>query len=224
MFEPLLASHLPVVSWRRPALIALLTHGAVIAAAAAATAGGEAPSPAARDTIRLDLQLKQHPSPPTPPAPALPGAPFVPPVDFRHRPELRLDLPLSPLPSVPEILRARSIHAGDPPASFGGGGLPADSAFWESDVDRLPELTGEVVPRYPSSLERSGLSGSVELEYVISAAGRVDSTTVRVLMSSHPVFTRSAIDALLRARFKPALRGGRPVPVRVHQKFRFVVR
>jgi periplasmic protein TonB len=224
MFETLLASHLPAMRWRPPALIALLLHGLIIGAAAAMSGRGSTPPAAERDTIRLDLPLRQPPSPPSPPAPALPGAPFVPPVDFRRRPEIRLDFPLSPPPSVLGILGDRQTHAGDPGIAFGGGASPADSAFSTGDVDRLPELTGEVLPRYPSSLQRSGLSGVVELEYVISAAGRVDSTTVRALISSHPEFVRSAIDALLQARFKPALRAGRPVPVRVQQKFRFVVR
>jgi periplasmic protein TonB len=91
-----------------------------------------------------------------------------------------------------------------------------------SEVDELPQLQGELVPRYPAALQRTGVSGVVELEYVISLAGHVDPRSIRVLESTHPAFSAAAADAVGHARFRPARRNGRPVAVRVRQTIRFV--
>jgi protein TonB len=100
----------------------------------------------------------------------------------------------------------------------------ADGVLSLGEVDRLPELAGQIRPEYPEALRATGASGAVELEYVIAANGRIDSGMVRSLISSHPAFTRAAVAALLRARFRPGLRAGRPVAVRVRQRIRFEAR
>jgi protein TonB len=103
-----------------------------------------------------------------------------------------------------------------------GDTLELDSVLGVADVGRPPELADEVQPKYPEVLRGSGLGGVVELEYVISSKGRVGRGSMQVRSSSHPAFSRAAIDALLDARFRPALRNGRPVAVRVRQAIRFV--
>jgi TonB family protein len=96
-----------------------------------------------------------------------------------------------------------------------------DSAFAVADLDRLLELHG-VNPRYPEVLRRSRLDGIVELEYVISAGGLVEAGTIQVRSSPHVAFSKSARDAVRNARFKPALRGERPVAVLVRQRIHFL--
>jgi protein TonB len=88
----------------------------------------------------------------------------------------------------------------------------------------LPELAEDLRPRYPEMLRQAGVSGEVELEYVVLESGRVDSASVRVLASTHPAFSEAAREALQRARFKPAHRGAGPVPVTVRQTLHFVSR
>jgi len=51
----------------------------------------------------------------------------------------------------------------------------------------------------------------------------VDTTSIQVMTSDDPQFTRSVREALDHMRFRPALRGGRPVRQRVQQKFRFQI-
>jgi protein TonB len=105
-----------------------------------------------------------------------------------------------------------------------GVGPMADSArvrFATAEVDQLPELRGSMNPLYPERLKRAGVSGSVQVEYVILPNGRADSASVRVIDSTEPEFTTSVIRAVLSASFKPARRQGRPVPVLVQQTIRF---
>ena len=100
--------------------------------------------------------------------------------------------------------------------------IALDTVLALGDVDRLPEMVEEIRPHYPEALRGVGLSGAVELEYVIGTSGRVDTASVVIRSSSHPLFTQSAIAALGGARFRPALRSGRPVAVLVRQRIRFV--
>jgi len=102
-----------------------------------------------------------------------------------------------------------------------GGSSPLDTVLATASVDRLPELVNGLNPGYPEVLQGSSLSGVVELEYVISAAGKVEASTVQIRTSTHVAFSRSARDALRDARFTPALVRGRPVPVLVRQRIRF---
>jgi protein TonB len=227
MFEMLLASDVGSLSWKRSAVLAIALHGAAVAVV---TGGTDAPyeRPLPRDTIRVDLRLAQafrprpwlqepHQSPelPTPPAVVIPAMRFDGPVL-----DLRVATVAPPGPS--------SAHRFTSPGSLG---LPpgrelrlVDSILSVTDVDRSPELAGEVRPRYPEVLQGSGLNGLVELEYVISSNGRVDRATMQVRTSPHRAFSRAAIDALADARFRPALRHGVPVPVRVRQSIRFLSR
>jgi len=95
------------------------------------------------------------------------------------------------------------------------------SVFGAVEVDELPELMAEFRPRYPDGLRRAGVSGLVQLQYVVGSDGRVAERSVRVLTSSHPAFLLAALLALRDSHFKPARRGGRPAAVLVQQTIRF---
>jgi TonB family protein len=93
-----------------------------------------------------------------------------------------------------------------------------------AEVDVLPQLTGHLQPNYPEALRRTGVSGQVVLEYVIGSGGWVDSSSMRILLSTHPAFSTAAIEALHGLRFSPARRSGRAVAVLVRQTIRFEIR
>jgi protein TonB len=224
MFDTLLASkvsHRPQV---RSSLMALSLHVAGALAAMGATArSGAMFQPPVRDTIRLDLTrlrapehrrsdrtapLGQSPLTPAPPLPPLAAPSGVPPLDLRSA-ESPLDL------------RALTELA---PDSGGTVGSPAAVVGMPTDVDVLPLLTSPLQPHYPEVLRRTGVSGEVLLEYVVGSTGRVDSSSVRIVRSSHPGFSSAALQALAGARFRPALRSGRPAAVRVQQTIRFEIR
>jgi TonB family protein len=102
--------------------------------------------------------------------------------------------------------------------------LVADSVFSALEVDRTVErYDGSAAPVYPPELIARGVEGMVQAMYVVDTAGRVDTSSIEVVASDNPQFTRSVREALDRMRFRPALRGGRPVRQRVQQKFRFQI-
>lgn len=226
MFETLVESNVARRPRTRPALAALLLHLAVVAGAISATANARnSLGTVARDTIRLELAQafmpeRRHSGPVAPraPRPELPPAPPAPQVS-----------PIVPGVEPPRLrlsridLAALGLTATGPVSSESTAGSgPAGSVLSVTEVDELPELQGELRPRYPAALQQAGVSGVVELEYVISEAGRVDSSSIRVLGSTHPAFSAAAGDAVGRGRFRPARRNGRPVAVLVRQTIRFV--
>ena len=93
--------------------------------------------------------------------------------------------------------------------------------FSSVEVDELPELVRELRLRYPVGLERAGVSGVVQVEYVVGSDGRVDPQSVRALSSTHPAFHPGCAGGVARRRFKPARRGGRSIAVLVQQTIRF---
>jgi len=102
--------------------------------------------------------------------------------------------------------------------------LVADSVFSVLEVDRMVErYEGSAAPAYPPELIAMGIEGVVQAIYVVDTAGWVDTASIEVMTSDDPRFTRSVREALDRMRFRPALRGGRPVRQRVQQKFRFQI-
>ncbi len=100
--------------------------------------------------------------------------------------------------------------------------LPLDTAFSVFEVDETVErYEGSAAPVYPPDLAASGTEGRVHAMYVVDTAGRVDTTTIRVMRSDDPRFTASIRTALGGMLFRPAKRAGKPVRQLVEQKFRF---
>jgi TonB family protein len=106
-----------------------------------------------------------------------------------------------------------------PPSRF----IP-DTAFSVLEVDRIVErYESSAAPIYPRDLMAIGAEGLVDAIYVVDTAGRVDTTTIRVVHSDDPRFTESVRTALGQTRFRPALRAGKTVRQLVEQKFRFKI-
>lgn len=97
-----------------------------------------------------------------------------------------------------------------------------DTAFSVLEVDEEVERhEWSAAPLYPPELLAQGAEGVVFALFVVDTTGLVDSTSVRVLSSPHPMFTASVRDALVQMHFKPAIRGGEKVRQLVEQHFRF---
>ena len=111
------------------------------------------------------------------------------------------------------------------PRSESGEGFGADRLLAHGVQLCRGGRASRVGPGAPSALsgglERAGVSGVVQVEYVVGSDGRVDPQSVRVLASTHPAFLLAALEALRDARFKPARRGGRSIAVLVQQTIRF---
>ena len=92
-------------------------------------------------------------------------------------------------------------------------------------------VTGEMVrpvllvkgePEYPRAARQAGLGGRVTLRAVIAEDGSVEA--VEVLSSSNSLFDSSAVDAVRKWRYRPALMNGRPVRVYFSVVVNFIVR
>ena len=69
-------------------------------------------------------------------------------------------------------------------------------------------------PQYPSSLKKKGVEGRVLIELVVDNKGAVVSAKVKST-SGHKAFDDAALKAAKRTKFKPAIRGGKPVKAKV---------
>ena len=88
----------------------------------------------------------------------------------------------------------------------------------------MPEVISEKKPEYTSAAMRAKVQGTVEVEAIVNMDGTV--TDARVVRSLDDRFglDEKAIEAVRLWRFRPAMKGGRPVPVRVVIELTFTLR
>ena len=90
-----------------------------------------------------------------------------------------------------------------------------------SELDRIPEAIVQTPPTFPYSLKEESPSARVRLGFIVSSKG--DVIMPYVISSTHRGFERPALDAVLKWKFKPGMRGGRKVNTRVEQPIDFKV-
>lgn len=88
-----------------------------------------------------------------------------------------------------------------------------DRARATGDVDVLPVPVKQVSPVFPPMQRRNGRVGEVRLRFVVNTEGRTEH--IRVVSSPHPDFEEAAVKAFSQWIFKPGLRDGQPVNVRM---------
>ena len=89
-------------------------------------------------------------------------------------------------------------------------------------VDKLPQPTRRVSPRYPSSAREKGVTGFVSFSIVVDQQGNI--TSSKVIESNPPgVFDYAATEAIKKWKFTPALYKGEPQAVKVNQIIRFTL-
>jgi protein TonB len=95
----------------------------------------------------------------------------------------------------------------------GDGDVAPTGTFSSNLVDRQAELSNrEDVVRalerlYPTSLRERGIEGTVQVQFVVTAEGRVDMSTVKILSSTNSQFAEAAKRAMQEFRFRPARKG-----------------
>jgi TonB family protein len=115
----------------------------------------------------------------------------------------------SMLPSTPDATMSDDERPGQP--------------LTPVQVDEPAEVIQQGAVRYPAALERAGIGGRVELEYVVDSLGQAESGSLRVIEGGHPAFEAAARAAVLESRNRPARAGGRPVRQLVRQRLSFQV-
>jgi TonB family protein len=130
----------------------------------------------------------------------------------------------SPGVVFPSSLLAKLKHLGEPGVGTGRGTgratgpeLPIppepqgkDTAAAPTSVDTRPVLLSRVKPRYTDQARQNRIQGTVILRVLVSAEGSV--TQVRVVRGLPDGLTEQAVEAARQAKFKPALKDGKPVP------------
>ena len=119
---------------------------------------------------------------------------------------------------------ARSV-----PAGSGGGQAArtldltsADPGDWRGR-DLLMHIISSTKPRYPETLRQSGIDGRVLVQFAVDTTGRVDMNSIRVLQSTHDLFTQSVRTALGSFRFKPAEANGKRTAALAEMPFEFQI-
>jgi TonB family protein len=103
----------------------------------------------------------------------------------------------------------------------GGGGGGADYArtFRVHEVTRRAQITSKPEPLYTEEARKNGVTGTVRLRLVLSAAGRV--TGITPLTKLPDGLTEKAIEAARKINFTPAEKDGRKVSQYVTIEYNF---
>jgi TonB family protein len=90
---------------------------------------------------------------------------------------------------------------------------PPTGTFSANLVDRAASLSNrDEITRllqrfYPAALRDAGVEGSVQVQFVVGADGRVDMQSVEIISTTHSMFTEASLRALREFRFRPARKG-----------------
>ena len=99
---------------------------------------------------------------------------------------------------------------------------PRQRLFRVDEVTRQPVRTRYVQPSYPRAARRRGIDGTVAVEFTIDAEGMVRDAVV-ASDGGQPTLADAALEAVRLWRFRPALREGQAVAVRLRQPIRFTL-
>lgn len=89
------------------------------------------------------------------------------------------------------------------------------------ELERHPQPVLQAAPTYPISMRREGVSATVIVQFVVDVDGRVLEPVA--VESTHSAFNDAAIAGVARWKFRPGMRGGRKVNVRMQVPIIFEV-
>lgn len=110
-------------------------------------------------------------------------------------------------------------------AGGGGGGSPGGSGrivLEPGQADQNPEVVDAPAPELPAKAREAGVSGTFEAIFVVSAEGRPTQIQVRGEPAGYG-FEEAITKSIKRRRYKPAMQGGAPVPMKLSVPFDFAV-
>jgi len=109
-------------------------------------------------------------------------------------------------------INAEKIPAGtfgDVSGILEGTGWDKDAAVRLADLDGTPRTRAQASPIYPFEAKRTGMTGTVNVEFTVDESGGV--LNPRVIESTNTIFNESAMHAVSKWKFEPGKRGGRAV-------------
>lgn len=143
---------------------------------------------------------------------------------------VKLQLEMSPPNSFARTCSAKFHSEADDlsvlESAVNASGLPGtDQVYFEFQVEKQAvPIRGTLSLKHPEMLRSARVEGEVLAQFVVDSTGSVDVASIKVLKSSHGLFSQAVRDALKSARFSPAEIGGRKVSQLVQQPFNFTLR
>jgi len=100
------------------------------------------------------------------------------------------------------------------------------TAFRLTEVDQPPRVLRSIPPRYPFVAQRKGLEGRIVVRFVVNAEGDVLEPEVSQVEPPDiaGVFEEAALQAVVRYKFKAAVKDGEPVDCIVKLPILFEIR
>lgn len=172
---------------------------------------------AATQVVTTDNSVQPPPPPPEDQPP--------PPEEEEELDEPEMEEPPPPM-TLSQLEMALNPGSGDAVGDFGFGdfntgidALEGMQIFSLADVDKKPAALVWVDPVYPYNMLQNKIRGSVTVEFVLDAKGKVH--RARAIKSTHREFETSAIEAVQRSTWQPASKDGTPVNCRVRVPVNF---
>ena len=97
----------------------------------------------------------------------------------------------------------------------------SEQVYAGEDLDSPPKLVNPsrtarlVAESYPSALKRMGVAGQAQVQFIVEANGKVDPSTVEIVVASTPAFGAAAKDVIPKIEFFPGKAKGQAVRSRV---------
>jgi TonB family protein len=96
------------------------------------------------------------------------------------------------------------------------------TTYKEFQVEQPAHLAaGNAPPTYPDMLRAAGVDGDVLVQFVVDTTGHADMRTLKILKSTHDLFTAAVRDALAKMEFAPAEVGHKKVKQLLQMPFEF---
>lgn len=101
------------------------------------------------------------------------------------------------------------------PTRFGNmtSGMNVGGVFRLTELDRIPKTRFQMSPVYPFEAKQRGMTGTVQIEFTVDENGRVSDP--RIIDTPDRMFNEPTIAAVLKWRFEPGVRHGKPVRFRM---------
>lgn len=223
MLRLLLESNARRFQFRQGALVSVVTHTVLIAAAA--TAGQEGArvqvEEAAERSVTFFLPVNRTTTPP----PRQESIQFHRPGDragnsgFEERKVDKASPVQAPIVGAgPE--EGKPEEASEPVDPTAIYDTVATAVEVDSMVARYPD---SAAPSYPQKLLELKVEGGAYVQFVVDTTGFADTLSFRVISTTHPEFAASVREALPRMRFSPAILRSKKVRQLVEQPFMFKI-
>jgi len=228
MFENLIESKPKKVRTFKQQALSLVLHVTLGYLAVKATAGAaEELTKVLQDTTQFVLKAPEPPPPPPEqPPPDMVVSATPPPLGFQTvMPPTEIPKDIPPV-NLNERFNAadfsgKGVEGGIATGVVGGTGPVTGETFLQTEVDDPVQQINIPKPRFPPVLQQAGVSGFVDVTYVVDTTGHAEPSSWKVQKSSNVQFEAPAREAIMKGVFKPARIKGAAVRQLVQQKISF---